>query len=188
MKKLYNSTKWLMLVSGLLIAILGITMLFTPLENLITLAVFIGISMLISGISEIVNFFSEDKDYRSGWLLTSGILSTLFGLWTVIGSGTSALVSLMPFIFAVWVMSSGILRIVGSITLKDVGEKQWGWLLAFGILGTILGFILLFSPLLSAVIVAYTIAFMLISHGLNDIVIFFRMNALSKRLRNHFGE
>ena len=43
MKKLYNSTKWLVLISGVLIAILGISMLFTPLENLVTLALFIAI-------------------------------------------------------------------------------------------------------------------------------------------------
>ena len=71
MKKLYNSTKWLVLISGVLIAILGISMLFTPLENLVTLALFIGIAMLVSGISEIVSFCGEEKGQRSGWMLAS---------------------------------------------------------------------------------------------------------------------
>ena len=78
MKRALNFMTWMLLTSGILIVILGITMLFTPLENLVVLAIFIGISMLISGISEIASFFSEQQGYRSGWMLASGILSAVF--------------------------------------------------------------------------------------------------------------
>ena len=171
MKKALKSMKWLMLISGILVVILGITMLFTPLSNLVALAIFIGISMLISGISEIMSFCGEEKGHRSGWMLVSGILSTLFGIWTMFGRGTEALVAILPFIFAVWVMSSGITRIVGSVSLKSEGSSLWGWMLAFGILGTVFGFLLLFSPVLSGMIVSYALAFMLIS-GISEIISF----------------
>lgn len=187
MKKLFNSTKWLMLISGVLIAILGISMLFTPLENLVTLALFIGIAMLVSGISEIVSFCGEEKGQRSGWMLASGIITTLLGIWTLFGRGSAVLVAGLPIIFAVWVMTSSITRIVGSISLKSEGFSQWGWLLAFGIVGTILGFILLFTPLLSSTIIAFSIAFMLIVDGVNNIILFFRMNRLGNKIEKHLG-
>ena len=188
MKKLYNSTKWLVLISGVLIAILGISMLFTPLENLVTLALFIGIAMLVSGISEIVSFCGEEKGQRSGWMLASGIITTLLGIWTFFGRGTAALIAILPFIFAVWVMTSSIMRIGGSVALKSEGFSQWGWLLAFGIVGTILGFILLFTPVLSSAIIAFSIAFMLIVHGVNNIIIFFRMNSLGNKIKKRLGK
>ena len=188
MKKLYNSTKWLVLISGVLIAILGISMLFTPLENLVTLALFIGIAMLVSGISEIVSFCGEEKGQRSGWMLASGIITTLLGIWTFFGRGTAALIAILPCIFAVWVMTSSIMRIVGSVSLKSEGFSQWGWLLAFGIVGTILGFILLFTPVLSSAIIAFSIAFMLIVHGVNNIIIFFRMNSLGNKIKKRLGK
>ena len=72
MKSVLKSIKWLMLISGVLIVILGITMFFTPLKNLVMLAIFIGMSMLASGLSEIVSFFCGDKEERSGWMLASG--------------------------------------------------------------------------------------------------------------------
>lgn len=188
MKKIFKSMKWLLLISGILILILGITMLFTPLENLITLAIFIGISMLISGISEIISFCNEEKGNRSGWMLASGILSTLFGIWTIFGSGTNALIVFIPFIFAVWVLSSSIMRIVGSISLKSEGSPVWGWLLAFGILGAVFGFLLLFSPVLSGVIISISIALILISHGVDNILIFFRLNKIGNHIREQLGE
>ena len=178
--------KWLLLLSGIFVVILGITMLFTPLKNLVTLAIFIGISMLISGISEIASFFNEEKEHRSGWMLASGIVTVLFAVWALFGRGTEALASILPYIFAVWVISSGIMRIVGSINMKSEGFNMWGWSLAFGILGAVLGFLLLFSPILSAGVISYSIAFMLISYGIDNIIIFFRLQKIGSHIRDHF--
>ena len=179
-----KATKWFTLISGLLIVVLGVIMLFTPLEDLVALAVFIAVGMLISGIAEIAAFCGEETGKRSGWLLTGGILSTLFGVWAMFGYGTEALASSLPFIFAVWVMTSGIIRIVGSVSLKSEHFSMWGWLLAFGILGTIFGFLLQFTPLLSAVVASVSIAIILISYGINNIIIFCRMNKLGKAVHN----
>lgn len=188
MKWLFNSTKWIMLISGVLITILGIIMLFTPLANLVTLALFIGIAMLASGISEIVYCCGEEKGQRSGWMLASGIITTLLGVWTLFGRGMATLIAIIPFIFAVWVMASSIMRIVGSTSLKAEGFSQWGWLLAFGIVGTILGFILLFTPVLSSTVIAFLIAFMLIVYGVDNIIIFFRMNSFGNIIKKRFGK
>lgn len=184
MKKMVKSMRWLLFISGILVLILGITMLFTTLKNLVTLAIFIGISMLISGISEIISFCGEEKGHRSEWMLASGILSVLFGIWAIFGRGTEALVAFMPIIFAVWVLSSGIMRMIGSVSLKSEGYSLWGWLLAFGILGTVFGFLLLFSPILSGTIISVSLALILISHGIDNIILFFRI----KKIGNYIWE
>lgn len=186
MKNTLKTINWLMLISGVLIVAMGIAMLFTPFENLVTLAIFIGISMLISGISEIASYCGEEAGQRSGWLLASGIVTGLLGIWTLFGRGMEALVVIIPFVFAAWVMTSSIMRIVGSVNLKSEGFAGWGWILALGILGTLLGFLLLYSPLLSGAVVAYSIAFMLISYGINNIIIFFRMRKLGKAIGEQF--
>ncbi|GAA4653142.1 DUF308 domain-containing protein [Anaerocolumna aminovalerica] len=188
LKKVFKSMKWLMLLSGTMIVILGITMLFTPLQNLVTLAIFISISMLISGFSEIVSFYNEEKVHRSGWLLASGILTTLFAVWALFGHGTKTLAAMFPFVFAVWVMSSGVMRIVGSVSLKSEGYGLWCWIMAFGVLGTAFGFLLLFSPVLSEMIISYSIGFMLISYGIDNIIIFFRLKKIGDYIKNSYGE
>ena len=188
MKKIINSMRWMLLISGILIVILGITMLFSPLDNLVTLAFFIGILMVISGASEIVSFCGEKKKYRSSWMLASGILSVVFGIWTVFGHGTEALAAFLPFIFAAWVLSSGIMRIVGSIHFKSEGSFLWGWMLTFGILGTVFGFLLLFSPILSGVVISFSLALILISHGIDNIILFYRIKKIGNYIRERLVE
>lgn len=187
MKKMFSSMKWLILISGITIVILGITLLFTPLQSLIALAIFIGISMIVSGVSEIIFYCGEEKGRRSGWMLASGIISALFGIWTMFGRGSAALASVLPFVFATWVMVSSITRIVGSLSLKSEGFPQWGWVLALGILGAVLGFVLMFSPVLSSFVVVYTIAVMLISYGISNLIIFFRMKKIGDYIRKEFN-
>jgi len=190
MKTMLKSMRWLLLISGILIVILGITMLFTPLENLATLAIFIGISILISGISEIVSFCGEEKGRRDRWMLASGILSTIFGIWTIFGSGAQALISFISFILAVWILISSIMRIIDSISLKSKNSSIWGWVptFAFGIIGAVFGIVLLFSPLLSRIIISVSIALILISHGVDNILIFFRIKKIGNYIRERLGE
>jgi len=178
MKSVSTAAKWLLLISGALIVILGTTMLFHryPWDNLITLAIFIGISMLIAGISEISSFFNSGKEDRSGLLLACGILSILFGAWTVFGPGDLKVAAVLPIIFAVWVMTSGIMRIIASVSSRSHGSKMWIGIVVLGVLEGVFGFVLLFHPMLTALILSFTLAFMLIFYGMNNIMLFFHLN------------
>lgn len=172
MKKL----KWSLLISGILVTILGILMLFYPTSSYLSIALYIGLSMIISGVSEILSFCTDNKENRSGWLLSSGIISTLLGLWVFFGKGVALLAIILPFVFATWVFASGVIRISGAISLYKTGSKIWGWVLTLGILCTISGFILLFSPLYTAILMVSILSFTLILHGINNTIVFFHMN------------
>ena len=180
MRMTLRSMKWLLLISGMLFSMLGITMLFMPLANLTMVAVIIGIGMLVSGFSEVVSYFDREKPGRSGMMLVSGILSILFGLWTILGIGIEALRAIIPYIFAVWVMTSGIARAVSATSNQTFG---WGWLITVGIVGTIFGFILLFSPLLAGILISVSLSLILTSHGIGNIIVFFRMNKAENVIR-----
>ncbi len=167
-----KTMRWLMLVSGILCIVVGISVMATPFANLLGLAVFISICMLISGFSEVASYFSEDKEYRSGWVLTGGIITLLVALWLLFGHGTAAIAAVIPFVFAVWVLVSGITRAVGAFSLKSYGAGNWGWVLAAGILEAVLGGLMMFYPLLSVTLISAVLAMMFISHGISDIAVF----------------
>ncbi len=180
MKKV-NSMRWFMLVAGILMIILGIWTIFTPVANLVSIAIFISVALLVSGISEIAAYFGEDQKKHSGWVLAGGILNLLFGVWLLFGRNMAVMASSLPFVFAVWVACAGMMRAVGSFSLKELGSKQWGWVLALGILEALLGFALMYFPVLSMVMITVLLASLFISHGINDITIFTAMT----RVRNH---
>ena len=183
MTKKMKFAKWLLLLSGVLIVALGISMLFSPLANLVTLAMLISIAVLFTGISEITAWFNEEKEQRSPMMLVSGILATLFGASMLLGFGTLILATMLPLIFGVWVIVSGVTRIVKSFTKRKEGSKQWVMTLTLGILGTVLGLLLLFYPVLSALIVSVSLAILLIIHGLNSVFLFFGLQRLNKRIQ-----
>ncbi|MCL2382081.1 MAG: DUF308 domain-containing protein [Treponema sp.] len=176
--------KWLLPAAGLGIIALGVATIFTPIAGIVVLAIFFGIAMLVSGISEIVSFAGAEKSSRSGMLLASGILSTLFGIWVMFGRGIYAIAIILPFIFAVWVMASGITRIVDSVSRKPEGSKMRTGALVIGILTSLSGFALLFNPILSAGIVAFIVPFMLIFHGIGTIQLFFLLLKAEKQSSN----
>jgi len=154
--------------------------MFRPLAGMVTLALFFGIAMLASGISEIAAYRGQEKGNRSGMMLASGILSLLAGIWVVFRGGTYAVVVIMPYIFAVWVMVAGITRIADAVTQKSENDGIKGWQLVFGILEALLGFALLFNPLFSAAIVSFTMGIAIVAHGIGTIELFFRLRKAEK--------
>ena len=181
--KTLKMAKWLLLITGILVTILGISMLFTPFANIMSLAILIGIVMLLSGISELLSFFVIDREYRSGWILASGFISLMFGVWLLFGKGLQNLAIMIPFVFAGWVIAAGVTRAIGSFSLKAAGVKNWGWMLVLGILNALMGALLMYSPWLSALLISNLIAFAFISHGINSIADFFSLNKIGKFFR-----
>ena len=177
-----KAMRWLTLISGILLLILGFVMIGTPVENLVSIAVYICLMVLISGVMQILSYFSYDKQFRSGWLLVIGILGTLLGGWMLFSGNFLALIPVLPFVFATWLIVSSISLAVGSIDLKNIGAKNWGWQLAFGILGAILGFSLLLDPVSSALTVSYSLAFAFIYRGAIDVIFFFTTRSLNEKV------
>ena len=164
--------KWLFLLSGFLFVVMGMKMLFTPLDGLVVMAFYIGLSMLLAGVSEVSLYFNSEPGKRSAWILAEGILAALFGIWAVFGSGATVLVAVLPFLFAVWVMASGVMRITGAFSMEASGFEK-ACMLFLGFLNAALGFVLLFSPYFSAAVTAYAISFMFIAYGIHSMYIFF---------------
>jgi len=185
--------RWFMPIAGLLAIGLGIVSLFRPLTSLTTIAIFFGISVLSSGISEIVSFCGAGKGNRSGWTLTAGILSVIFGLWATIGIGMYAIARFIPFIFAGWIMTLGIERIADAIARKHIENADGGtaykrsinkWGLFFGILILLSSVILMFNPFMSARLVSIMLSILLVTYGVNTIELFIRFKKAEITERN----
>jgi len=190
-----KALKWFLLLSGIWTIGLGITAFFRPLDGLAALGIFFGIGILISGISEIASFIGAEKGSRTGMMLASGIMSTLFGIWVIFGRGTDVIIYILLFVFAAWVMASGIARIVDAVSKKPVIANSGGaaviayegkiniWGLILGILSTFAGFALMFNPFMSARIITFVMAFMFISFGIGSIQLFFHLRKLEKEVK-----
>ena len=107
--------------------------MFAPLSSYVALSIVFSISMLISGILEILFAVSNRKGVPSwGWYIVGGIIDVILGIYLIAYPMVS--MEVIPFIIAFWLMFRGFSSTGYSIDLKRYGTRDWGWYMAFGIL------------------------------------------------------
>ena len=167
----------LWIISGILLLIAGVYILINPAAGVASMALLLGIIMLLSGIVDIVVFARWHKLITgAGWIFADGILTIVLSLFLMFNQILAA--AALPLIFSMWLLFTGISRIVGSVDIKKAGVRGWGWFLALGIIVTVLGIVSLFEPLA-------TLITMTILVGLNFIVqgaVYIISGLFSKRL------
>jgi len=78
MKKLLKNHQLLLAISGVVLILFGIIFLVWPTASWVWIAIFLGVGILISGISEIIASLTKPRSEYRGLLLAGGILDLLF--------------------------------------------------------------------------------------------------------------
>ena len=171
---------WLSLILGILYIIVALCLLFAPGCSYIALSVIFSISMLISGIIEIIFSISNRRGISSwGWYLAGGIIDLILGIYLVAYPLLS--MEVIPFIVAFWMMFRGFSATGYSMDLKRYGTREWGWYMGFGILAIICSLIILWQPAVGALYVIYMLAFTFLIIGFFRVMLSFELKSLHKR-------
>ena len=171
---------WLSLILGILYITVALCLLFPPGSSYIALSVIFSISMLISGIIEIIFSISNRRGISSwGWYLAGGIIDLILGIYLVAYPLLS--MEVIPFIVAFWMMFRGFSATGYSMDLKRYGTREWGWYMGFGILAIICSLIILWQPAVGALYVIYMLAFTFLIIGFFRVMLSFELKSLHKR-------
>ena len=184
METVFNEIKhsvknwWTSLLLGIVYIIVALWLMFSPLSSYVALSIVFSISMLISGILEIIFSLSNRKGVPSwGWYLVGGIIDLILGIYLIAYPMVS--MEVIPFIIAFWLR--GFSSTGYSIDLKRYGTRDWGWYMAFGILAIICALIILWQPAVGALYVVYMISFTFFIIGLFRVMLSFELRNLHKR-------
>ena len=102
--------------------------------------ILLGAFMLVSGIVEIVLFVRwRDFYFGSAGLLLDGILTVLLSLFLLFNRAFTLLS--LPMLFAMWLLFSGVMRVVSSVELRALGMRRWGWVTLLGVVLLVAGFL-----------------------------------------------
>ena len=167
MVKKHQSNIWLLIV-GLIMALLGVYVLFNPVTALMALALYLGIAFIAMGIGYIA-FYRYAKSHL---LLAIAIVDIIIGLLFVLNLSVTA--TTLPIIFAMWVLFVGILQIVTAFEYRDMGDSTWGWTLTAGLIGIIFGFMILFYPVVGVLTITAFMGAALVLYGAYDISLYLR--------------
>lgn len=177
-----NARRIITLILGIILIVTGIYCLMAPALTYMTLGYLIGLNMAADAIGGILLWFERKKEgYADGWALAGAIISFIFGI-VLLGSDLMQLAVDMMIVYmaAIWLVVSGIIRIILSTKLRNLKDMQdtdakylgrhWWLVLIMGILLVVCGVFSFANP--AGLIIAIGINF-----GLNIIICGFNLIA-----------
>ena len=127
-----------LIILGILTVILGVLSLISPMMAGLTVAVMVGILMIIGGIARTIFAFKAQSWGKGILAFVLGALTLLVGL-VMVFRPVLGLTSL-TLVLAAYFFIDGIFEIFEAFDLKPL--KGWGWMLFGGIVSVLLGFMI----------------------------------------------
>jgi uncharacterized membrane protein HdeD (DUF308 family) len=160
---------WVLLLRGILLIIIGLLAFVSPL----VWVTFVGIYILIDGVTMLMSGFSDQPAGQSRWpLLILGVLGLLAGLLILWNPALGAIT--LTTVIAAWAIIGGVLTIIAAIRVREEIENEW-WLVLSGILAVLFG-ILVFTNVLAGILtIAWTFGVFAVIVGILSIVLALRV-------------
>ncbi|CCO10161.2 putative membrane protein [Carnobacterium maltaromaticum LMA28] len=164
-----NIFKYLLLISAILMMAMGFWFIFNPTASLKTTTILIGLLLGGNGLVEIFSFLQERKVWNiSKWILFDGFASLIAGIFILFNPGIAQ--STLIIAFAIWVLFSGVMRLLTAISIKDF--PGWTWLLTLGIIAILFAIFSFFTPILVGIVLGFILGFFFIIQGFNILMIY----------------
>ena len=167
MKERFNETTNYMIITSVLTFIVGLVMVFFPVESIATVGIIAAIYIIAYGIFLIYLDFKANKYYIPFDGMFSGILSILMG--SILLCVPGLLADIFVIIIGIWMILSSINFIKTAIKLSNT-KLPWGRILVLGILDLIIGLLVVFNPFASMISITLFAGIMIMIHSIINII------------------
>ena len=168
---------WLFLILGVLWILFGMFVLSYNVGSLLALAIFAGVTFLMTGVNQILSFGRAEGGWR--WLyLVGGALSIIAGIIAFVWPGRTLLV--LSVVLAWFLVFKGIVDIVAA--LSSHGRPYWWVTLILGILELLLGMWAVGYPGRALVVFVNLVGIYAIFYGFTELFAAFDLRGLGHRL------
>jgi uncharacterized membrane protein HdeD (DUF308 family) len=157
--KAATSGWWLLLLVGVLCVVAGVIILFKPSDSLATLAVIVGILLLIDGIIELVASLLRETPNR-GMVALFGVITAIVGVLLIrhpVGGAT-----FVALLIALWLIAVGVIRVA---TAFDEPEHR-GWYALLGLVEMVAGIVIVANPDIGYATLAILVGISFILNGI----------------------
>ena len=167
---------WVLLLRGVLLIIIGLLAFVSPL----VWVTFVGIYILVDGVTMLMSGFSDQPAGQSHWpLVILGVLGLIAGLLILWNPALGGIT--LTYVIAAWAIVTGILTIITALRLRDEIDNEW-WLVLSGVLAVIFG-ILVFQNVLAGILtIAWVFGIFAIVVGILSIALAFRVRDFGTRI------
>ncbi|MEG0947794.1 MAG: DUF308 domain-containing protein [Bacteroidales bacterium] len=170
---------WGILLLGILITLVGIWMMFYPIQGYIFIARVFGWALLISGVFEIVISTTLEKKLPGwGWWLAGGIIDIIIGVILIANIALTEMV--LPYFFAFIFLFKGIQNIIASFIIIS-SHKYWWLYLINGVLMLIISWMFFSSANTPAFITDFLVSVFFIYWGVMLTVFSFDLKPMKRK-------
>lgn len=179
----YRRTWWALVLRGLLALVLGIFILWRPMDSIASFALVIALWALFNGIVQIVHAFDLRSVFQQWWLLLlSGLIGVAFGIAALYYYPALSL-SFAVVWAAWWLLLTGGLAVYAGIVERRIGIS-WGWTVFFGVLSIIVGVLaIMYPPVTLAAIMGLISGFAIVG-GIVLLIGAFRLSSAKQDVLN----
>lgn len=167
---------WLTLAIGVLSIIAGVIVLIKPSNSLATIAVVVGIFVLIEGIFALISSLSHDTENR-GLTAILGVLSLVVGIFLIRHPVHG--VTVVAMFVGIWLIVMGSLRLV--LAFETVGHR--GWRITVAIVEIVAGIVIVASPNIGIATLAILVGISLILNGVTLAALGFVLHSAKDAVR-----
>jgi uncharacterized membrane protein HdeD (DUF308 family) len=144
-QKAYNTTKWALLLRGLLSLAVGIAIIWRPMTSVVALALVIALWSLFDGMINIVRSFGLRGIAPHWWvMLLAGIVGVGFGVAALYYFPGLSLTFAVVWT-AYWLTFTGIIAAYVAWQERSAGVA-WGWTMAFAVVAIAGGLFAFMNP------------------------------------------
>ena len=148
-----------------------------PVNALIGVAIYIGISLLITGLLQTgASIGFKDLFPNWGWILAGGLFDIVFGF--VLLSNPALTAASLPFVVGFWIIVSGIMSFADAFQSKKEGSSLWGLSMLGGVLSVCIGYFIMSNILVGALAITTWMGIGFAIAGIVNIVIGFKLKSL----------
>ncbi len=169
---------WLLLLVGGAGVIAGAILVTRPSHSLATLAVVLGIFVLLDGIAELVMAFRGDPENRTLATIV-GLLTLIVGL-LLVRHPTHA-VSAIGLLLGIWLVCAGVLRLLRALALPEGRAGRF----ALSVLEIVIGIVVVSDPHIGYTTLAVLAGIWLIVSGLGTIALAFVVKGAGSETRSN---
>jgi uncharacterized membrane protein HdeD (DUF308 family) len=167
---------WLFLILGVLWILFGMFVLSYNVGSLLALAVFAGVTFVMTGITQVLAAGRVDS-WRWLWVV-GGALSIIAGILAFVWPGSTLLV--LSVILAWFLVFKGIMDVVGA--LASIGRPWWWLTLILGIVELLLGIWAAGYPGRSLFVFVNLVGIYAVAYGFTELFAAFDLRGLGRRL------
>lgn len=167
---------WADLLLGILLLIMAYFTVTNPTTAFTAFVMAYGMLMILTGIREIIFYFSFSKTVGASSVLTVvlGIANIVLGGIVLFNISIGALT--LTTIFPIWIILRSITDIAEASALKDISGSGMYWLtIIMGVISIFLGVLLLFNPFASAITMIYYAAILMALLAVQSIITAFML-------------